>query len=206
MSTFLHTAETTSGRVSRKTTVRVARDEAVDVLHEMHRLAEERLVEACASFQDIAFEMEWRLVEWNRLQREQKQVEKLLSQKRRTSLQFNNRSHPRGSEVRNRTAAWQRQVATLVRRQRQHKDKMTRLADTIRARNTEGVELFNEIELLQARALRIEQALKHMKRQSANRNDEAFARLAVELSLVPDIADPDVLVAAANMVQTRLGN
>lgn len=205
MSTFFHTAENTSGRVSRKT-VRVARDEAVDVLREMHRLAEERLVDACSSFQDIAFEMEWRLVEWNRLQREQKQVEKLLSQKRRTSLQFNSRSHPRGSEVRNRTAAWQRQVATLVRRQRQHQEKMTRLADTIRARNSEGIELFNEIELLQGRALRIEQALKHMKRSTSNKNEEAFARLAVELSVVPDIADPDVLVAAAGMVQTRLGN
>ena len=184
-------------------TVAIARNEAVAVLREMHRHAEERLVEACAAFQDIAAEMEWRLTEWNRLVSENAQAQKLLTQKRRASLQFNQQAYPHGSDVRNRTALWQKQVALLVRRQRQQQKKIMRLADVIRARNNEGSELLHEIETLQAQAGRLDRCLTRGKK-SRRSTAEASARLAVELSVLPDIADPQILVEAADMVQSRL--
>lgn len=200
MDTYRQTAGASPRKASRKAE-RAARDEAEAVLTELHRLAEERLVDACTSFQDIAFEMEWRLTEWDRLVKEAATVKKLLAQKRRTSLQFNQTAQPRGSEVRNRTAAWQRQVAILVRRQRQHQEKMMQLADTIHARNDEGQALLKEIEGLSARVSRLERGLK---RRSNRKVDDVMARMAAELSLVPDIADPQALVVAAEMVEKRL--
>ncbi len=202
MSTSRNTTGQAPVRKSQQT-VAIARNEAVAVLREMHRHAEERLVEACAAFQDIAAEMEWRLTEWNRLVSENAQVQKLLTQKRRASLQFNQQAYPHGSDVRNRTAIWQKQVALLVRRQRQQQKKMMRLADVIRARNNEGSELLREIETLQAQAGRLDRCLTRGKK-SRRSTAEASARLAVELSVLPDIADPQILVEAADMVQTRL--
>lgn len=186
-----------------KTQTRLTVNEAKAALCELDRLTRERLVEACSAFQDIAFEMEWRLIEWGRLQREKDTIAKLLKTKRMASHAFNAKATAKGSSTRTRLASWQQAVRALQKKQHAHNKKLIALALDIEARNQEGNELLQEISVLEARCQRLEYTQKKLKRGKAMTADGVY-RLAVELSCTPDIADPMVLIAAADTVARRL--
>lgn len=183
-------------------------DEASAVLGELQRQAEQRLIDACREFQDIAFEMEWRLSEWLALVDRRDNLFKQAARIGALPARFNTVARKRKGKT-PRRAAW----ARLARRYGSQLDALERqIADgaaAIMTRNEEGRYLEQEIVLLQERVDRIAGTLARgsgRKARIARSEDEtmaALARLALELSLEPDIADLDVLLGAFEAFETR---
>lgn len=175
-------------------------DEATDVLLELRRQAEQRLLDACSEFQDIAFEMEWRLSDYSALV---EQRDRLLS----TPRKFNSAARKRREN-----SSRDKAVDRLAKAQRERLDdvqnKLTECEAAIMTRNEEGRYLEQEIVLLQTRVERISLAVnKSRKRVRVVRTSDeaaaALARLALELSATPDAADADILLEAFEEVEMR---
>lgn len=183
-------------------------DEAAAVLGELQRQAEQRLLDACTEFQDIAFEMEWRVSDWNLM------VEKrdaLIEEGYKLGAlpgQFNVAARKRAGKV-PRSAAWQRLARAYRRKLDNVEALVAEAAAAIMTRNEEGRYLEQEIELLQGRVARISRVLGQKSQRGVRvvRSDDdtaaALARLALELSVEPDVADLDVLISAYQAFETR---
>lgn len=184
-------------------------DEAEAVLTELKRQAEQRMLDACREFQDIAFEMEWRLADWQSLQEQRTRLIKEADKIGALPSRFNVSSRKRTGKV-PRDAAWQRLARAYRRKLENVEKKLTESAAAIMTRNEEGSYLEQEISLLQQRAERITRVLGAGKKRvrvvrGADDASEALARLALELSLEPDVADLDVLINAYQAIEQRRG-
>ncbi len=183
-------------------------DEAAAVLGELQRQAEQRLLDACREFQDIAFEMEWRVSDWQLLIERRDNLIEEAYKLGALPARFNVAARKREGKV-PRTAAWQR-LARVHRRKLDNIEAMvTEAAAAIMTRNEEGRYLEQEIVLLQARVARISRVLgegsqRHIRvARNEDETAEALARLALELSVEPDVADLDVLIAAYQAFETK---
>lgn len=182
--------------------------EAVAVLHELKHRAERRLLDACQEFQDIAFEMEWRLRDWQALSEQRRWLEKDLARTKSVKARFNVDARKRTGKT-PRAAAWQRHQKMLQRKLQQLEKQLLVASQTIAARNHEGGELEQEIVVLQLRRERIAKGLKQVQRPRAVSRDNdaiaaAMARLIIELSTEPDVGDLANLLIAARVVDDRL--
>lgn len=183
-------------------------DEAAAVLSELQRQAEHRLLDASLEFQDIAFEMEWRMTDWQAMI---DQRDALLTQGGRIMApisKFNVAARKRTGKV-PQQAAWYRLARSRRRKLEALEMRIAECAAAIMTRNEEGRYLEQEIELLQGRVTRISSVLNEGTQRRArvvrneNETAEALARLALELSLEPDVADLDVLISAFQAFESR---
>lgn len=183
-------------------------DEAAAVLAELQRQAEQRLLDACREFQDIAFEMEWRLSDWQALIEQRAALVQAAAKAGALPARFNVVAKKRRSKT-PRSTAWQRLARRYQRSISDVERQITECAAAIMTRNEEGRYLEQEITLLQDRADRISSVLGEgsQRRVRVVRGEEetaaALARLALELSFEPDVADLDVLIGAFQAFETR---
>jgi hypothetical protein len=169
------------GKAVRKTET-LSRDEATAVLLELEFQAEERLVEACSAFEDIALEMEWRLREWLGLCAERELLERQV----------------REGMIR---AKFNLLARNTVRIEEMH--------DSILSRNEEGNFLLGEIFLLDKKLTRLGRSLSRLNRPPlclVREKDaaEALARLSLRLEAQPDLPDVATLIAAAQSFSRKL--
>lgn len=184
-----------------------AKEEALAVLMEMERLAEQRLIEASSEFQDIAHEMEWRLHDWMRLTDERKKLEVQLERAQCATPRFNLRAraldHGEGEAAKPRKDKWAKMVAVLCARLERNVAASEETLEAITARNEEGEALQREIFALQEKIQRIGRNLRQMQKSSALvvREGDAAAALA-RLDVLfsggrGDVPDPATLISAA---------
>ncbi len=185
-----------------------AKEEALAVLSEMERQAEQRLIDAGQEFQDIAYEMEWRLRDWARLTDESRKIEQQLSLSARATPRFNLRARTLKTQTQLQTLRkdkWSKMQALLQNRlDRNHHAREETLA-AIMSGNEEGQLLQKEIFSLQDKVKRIGRILAqhHRVAQSViNENDAAaaLAQLNVVFMQQEDLPDPSILIAAACVV------
>lgn len=199
-----------------------AKEEAIAVLMEMERLAEQRLIEASNEFQDIAHEMEWRLLDWTRLCDERLKLEKQLDRAQCATPRFNLRARilddPTASEQTDKSEAsgeetspqkrqrkdnWAKMVALLCERLERNIVASEETLEAITSRNEEGDLLQKEIFELQEKIRRIGQNLRRMEKPHAiivREGDaaEALARLGAAMGgRSEDLPDPATLITAA---------
>lgn len=182
-------------------------DEAAAVLREMQRQAEARMLDASQEFQDIAFEMEWRIASWQQLVDERRALFEKAAKAQRLNTRFNvsarkrrGRTPQAGAFVRL-ARGQQRKLAVL-------EAKIAECAAAIVTRNEEGSYLEHEIVHLQQRVERISRTLAnhrsgHVRLASSEDTAAALARLALELSVEPDVADLDILIGAFEAFEYR---
>jgi hypothetical protein len=186
---------------------RLSAVEAADVLFELQYQAERRLIEACQEFQDIAFEMEWRLPQWQALLDQRRWLQRDID--RSTSLQsrFNVSSRLRTGKT-PQDSAWARHQRAQRAKLLRHEEKVAAAVAAIVTRNAEGAALEQEITQLQQRCERIEQSLKGLRRPHKVRSREEkaaeMARMGFELADEPDIGDIGNLLIASELIDRRL--
>jgi len=183
-------------------------DEAAAVLSELQRQAEHRLLDASREFQDIAFEMEWRMSDWQALTDAR---DALLTKGERIGApisKFNVAARKRAGKA-PRQSAWQRLAKKQRAKLEEIEGRIAECAAAIMTRNEEGRYLEQEILQLQGRVDRISSVLAEgtQRRARVVRNEEetaeALARLALELTLEPDVADLDVLISAFQAFESK---
>lgn len=183
-----------------------AKEEALAVLSEMERQAEQRLIDAGQEFQDIAYEMEWRLRDWSRLTDESRKLEQQLLLSGRATPRFNLRARTiRTQPQALRKDKWSKMQALLQDRlDCNHRAREETLA-AIMSGNEEGQLLQREIFSLQDKVKRIGRILSkhHRAAQSIINESDAAAALA-QLNVVfmqqEDLPDPSTLIAAACVI------
>ena len=174
-----------------------------DVLVEVLGLARRRLIDASDQFQDVAFEMEWRLEEYHRLERAHRTLEEQLL-KVEAELSQGIRAGRLAAESFHSLAGVLGLQLAGVRRQ------LNAATEEIIARNGEGLDLQEEVQKLEAKVAALERALLAAHRSVAPptvRPADATAAL-MHLSLAHDGQgdglDWQTLAAAAAVVQKRL--
>lgn len=182
------------------------RDEAIAVLVEMERLAERRLIEACGEFQDIAHEMEWRLLDWVRLTEEHKKLTTQIALTGRASPRFNLGARKVQGVRKDKWADVERKLAE---RRERNSAALEETRDTIHSRNDEGEVLRQEIFALEEKIQRIGHALRRLSRPPAiivREGDAAaaIARLSVETHMETDLPDVATLIAAVRQFSEEL--
>ena len=186
-----------------------AKEEAIAVLIEMERLAEQRLIEASYEFQDIAHEMEWRLLDWTRLCDERVKLEKQLERAERATPRFNLRARDlrnKDEHTSGRKDKWSTMVALLCERLERNVAASEETLDAITSRNDEGEILQREIFELQEKIKRISQNLRPMEKPPAfvvceGDAVEAFTRMSASLgNAAEDLPDPATLISAAFVI------
>ena len=190
---------------------RLSPEEAAAVLLEMRRQAEQRMLDACQEFQDITFEMEWRLQEWQNLIERRKKLLRAQKKSEGVELRFNANAKKRTSKLPG-EKAFQRYGAHVSRQQIELENLIATASAAILTRNEEGGYLEKEILMLQSKTDRITDCLRqlhHPKAQVAHNIEErigALARLAYEhdTSTAPDIGDFESLLHAVEEVESRL--
>lgn len=193
---------------SHRSAARLQPAEAVAVLAEIKRQAEQRLLDACQEFQDIAHEMEWRLRQWDGLRRQRDELAQTLRERMGAHLRFNAQSKKRVAKAPS-DRGWRRLGRALQLRLERLEAEISENTAAIMTRNEEGRYLEEEIIHLQQRVERIALGLKGHRRtarvvRTVGETAEALARLSVELSIEPDVADIDVLLSALGEVDARL--
>lgn len=180
-----------------------AQDEALAVLIEMERRAEQRLIEAGGEFQDIAHEMEWRLLDWQRLSDERRKLEHQLDLIARATPRFNLRARRvTASQASGRKDNWSRMVRLLQTRIARNAVALEDALGVILSRNEEGRILQDEIFALQDRIRRISLSLRRLHGPSTlvvREGDAAaaLARLSLDAGRIPDLPNPATLITAA---------
>ncbi len=172
------------------------------VLVEMERRAEQRLIEASGEFQDIAHEMEWRLLDWQRLSDERHKLERQLELIGRATPRFNLRARKHPDREGPRKENWVRLTHLLQNRLARNAEALEETLAVILSRNEEGLSLQNEIFALQDKVRRIGKSLQRLHRPAAILVQEAdaaaaLARLCLDAGIAPDLPNPAVLVSAA---------
>jgi len=185
--------------------------EAVAVLYELNHQAQARLLDCCQEFQDIAFDMEWRLREWQGLVDQRRWLQRDIERAHSPRARFNVDARKRAG-LKPRDKAWQRHQQSLRAKLVQLEHKIAAATAGIIARNEEGAEIEAEITSLQKRCERIENGLRSVRKprahddRSADAVAAAMARLIMELSAEPDVGDLANLVIAARVIDERMGS
>lgn len=182
-------------------------DEAVAVLRELLRQAEARLLDAGSEFQDIAFEMEWRITSWHQLVEQRRELLEKAAHISSLPTRFNANARKRRGKM-PRDLAWVRLTRGQQKKLAIFAERIAGCEAAIHVRNEEGRYLEHEIAHLQQRIERIGETLKHshyspVRVVSGEDTAAALARLALELSVEPDVADLDVLIGAFETLEHR---
>lgn len=184
--------------------------EAFVALEEFYQQGLQRLLEAGQEFQDLAFEMEWRVGQCLGLLTQRDRLEDQIKRLCKPVVKFNIRARKTDNRRDNSDAVLRKLISRLT----QVCETFEQASLEIEDRNRDGTLLLDEIIKLEARTLRLAKGLSALrptvKKQLGNarqRKEDLVMAASLEMlrtTSTGDMPDTSLLIATASLVEEKL--